>query len=467
MVMVVQDKPLTPGHLFKSKLGANSVLSMLQAVLSAVSVFVAYQIMVRAIGLEKLGLWSLLIAGTSAARLFDVSGSCGLSRFVAERHGLNDRSGMVAYIHTTLFVAIAFNLLTAAAIFFISAPLIAAFIEPKNSIEVTNLLPLALLSSIILPAISGTICSGIDGLQRAGLRAYCNLAATCIFLALSIEFIPKYGVYGYGLCLIAQQIVLSLLAWVTLIKLVPEVGWFPKQLSKDVLKRTVSYGFKIQINSVASLLSEPLAKSILTMWGGLTVLGYYELASKLVFQVKGLLVAGIQPLMPAFAGMALQAEKRNIMLVHSIKISLFGSILLFIGLLLISPIYSHILLNKIDYNMLAIIVALAFGASINIISVPIYFAAMAEGFMCWNLMSQVVVASCILFSTLFAGLLGWGSIIGGIVGGLFLGSIVCYIGNVKALGIASVLQQLNVLILTVIAVLSLFSGLIYALLQRF
>jgi hypothetical protein len=117
--------------------------------------------------------------------------------------------------------------------------------------------------------------------------------------------------------------------------------------------------------------------------------------------------------------------------------------------------------------MLAIIVALAFGASINIISVPIYFAAMAEGFMCWNLMSQVVVASCILFSTLFAGLLGWGSIIGGIVGGLFLGSIVCYIGNVKALGIASVLQQLNVLILTVIAVLSLFSGLIYALLQRF
>jgi O-antigen/teichoic acid export membrane protein len=448
MIQTLQLKRQQAHTLLRSRLGKNSFLAIVQAIVSAISMFAAYHLMLREVGLEKLGLWSALMAGTATARFMDLSGSGGLSRFVAQCQSRNDHQGMVFYIHTTLCATLVFNLIAATLVYFFATPLVQYFVDLKWSAEVHELLPLALLVSVVLPATTSAICSAIDGTQRTELRAYCNIVASIVFVIAAWQFIPQHGVFGYGIALVVQQITLWVLSWTTLKTLVQGLGWFPRKLSKAVFKTTFVFGIQIQVNSLASLLSEPLAKLMLASWGGLTALGYYELASRLVFQAKGLFVAGIQPLMPAMASMSDVPEQRNTLLIRAIKLAVVCGLVIFTSLILIGPIFSMLMLQKIDQHLLIMIVVLALGSSINMFSVPLYFASMAAGVMKWNIFSQTGVAiSVFAAGLLFGKLWGSNSIIGGIVAGLVLGSLVCYFGNARALRVTITLRGLNDMLL--------------------
>jgi O-antigen/teichoic acid export membrane protein len=49
------------------------------------------------------------------------------------------------------------------------------------------------------------------------------------------------------------------------------------------------------------MLYDPITKALLTKFGGLSLVGYYEMANKLIYQIRSLKVSANQILVPAFA----------------------------------------------------------------------------------------------------------------------------------------------------------------------
>lgn len=432
------------GRIWSHELSRNAAMSMLQALVSAASMFMAYRLMIREVGIEKLGLWSALLAGSTAARLLDVSGSSGLAKYVAERISHGDSKGLVQYVHTTLIATLAFNCIAALLILALSDVLIGHFVGPIWHAEVRTLLPIAMLGSIVLPAVTSAISSAIDGMQKAQLRAICNISSSVIFIACTVYWVPEKGIWGYGYALVAQQLYLLVVSWLALRRLIPSIGWLPSQVSRTALQESFGFGLRVQTNSLASLLSEPLAKFMLASLGGLALLGYYEVASRLVFQAKGLFVAGIQPLMPALASLNHMLDTQSALLVKAQRMCIMTGSALFIGLVLIGIPYSWIMLDRWDLHLQTMIVVLSCGATINLFSVPLYFASMAKGVMRWNIVSQLAVALCVVVSgTLGGQIFGGNAVIGGIVSGLITGGVICQFGNLYTLRLTQVMQPLQ------------------------
>ncbi len=444
-----------------SRIGRNSIASVVQAIIVAVSTFIAYRVLIQTVGIEKLGFWSVLLAGAATTRLFDVSGAGGLARFVAECESDNDQLGVVTYVHTVLCTTIVINTLVAGVIYLFSIPIIQHYVESKWIGEARALLPLAIISSIILPAVSSAICSGMDGYQRSDLRAYCNIWAVIVFLLFVFILVPKFGVYGYAVCMLIQHVALIIAGWIGLRSLNPYLGWLPQKLSLNAFKKTISYGLMIQVNSLASFLSEPVAKFMLASYSGLSAVGYYELASRLVFQTKGLFVASMQPIMPAIASFKHDRLSLSLVLNKSTRTALFMGTITFLAIISFSPLYSILMLDKIDYSLLFMLCALALGSSINIFSVPLYFAAMGVGVLKWNILSQFAVAFCIFLAGLLIGeSFANTAIIFGIAAGLVIGSVISYFGNLNALGMKIDLRVQTIKLLQLSLALTLFACLI-------
>ena len=89
------------------RLISNAAVSVVQTVISGVVLFLLYRYLLDHLGTEQLGLWSVILASTSVARLSDLGLTGSVVKFVARYRALkNDEQGMLAArIHQFLKVA--------------------------------------------------------------------------------------------------------------------------------------------------------------------------------------------------------------------------------------------------------------------------------------------------------------------------------------------------------------------------
>ena len=62
----------------------NAIAMFIQAILTSVILFLMYLFISRILGLSALGIWSVVMATTSASRLIDIGFSGGITKFVAK-----------------------------------------------------------------------------------------------------------------------------------------------------------------------------------------------------------------------------------------------------------------------------------------------------------------------------------------------------------------------------------------------
>jgi len=431
-------------YLANRQLSRNSIFAVAQTLISLLCVFGAYRILISHVGIEKVGLWSLLMAGSSLVRLGDFSGGGALARFVAVERSSQKASRPADYIHTVILTIAFLYFVFGVLLFWASEFLIHNNVSSEFVDEALLLAPYAIIN-ICLASLSSALFAGIDGTQRADQRAIIGSVAALLFVVLTFVLVPQLGAKGFGIALIAQQLMMIVTAWIVLRFHIPELGWFPYRWYKDIFRETVAFGMKIQASSLASLLFEPLAKVLLNQWGGLAVLGIYELASKLVVQARALIIAAIQPLISTFAGLRSDEDPRlRRLLVRATSATAWASIAATMAVILASPVFSWLMLGKIETNLILITCALAAGWNINSLCSPIYFAAIGKGIMKWNLLSHVVTG----LATLVGGLLlgeqfGTLGVVASMVVGLLIGTAVAMIGNAYSLGVQTIWCELR------------------------
>lgn len=410
------------------------IFAAFQSAIAIFSVFGTYRMVISSVGVEVFGLWSILISGAALAKAADVSGGSGLARFVAEcEAGRWPKIGAVSFVHTTLLFNVVLMLTVSVALLVVS-PLIITYLYPERSSEIVDLIPIVIISSVILPPISALLCATLDGLKRVGLRALIMSSSYGVLFGSTWLMIDPLGIYGFAVAVSLQHLYVIAASWLAARRYLPEFGWFPLRGSKEAFRESYRFGLSIQATSLAGIMSDPLARVIIAWSGGLQSAAYYELAVKLLQQLRGVLVAAMQPMVAQIASYPNESLDGTALIEKLVRMASIAGVIYACGVSAILPTYANVMLDGHTNQVVIYGTILSGGYGINMISVPMFFSGLARGVMRWNLRAQVCMAvSILLIGTSSSYYIGSNGVLIAQFLGLLLGSSMIVFGNAKAL----------------------------------
>jgi len=402
----------------------NAIFSVAEVLLSGLGLFFIYKNVVSTLGVSLLGVWSLVLATTAFGRLADVGISAGLARFVARELAKGEAGAPQGYIETgMLAVAAIMGVLALVAYWPIYFALGIALHGQQLDLA-REIVPYALLTFWMLN-INAVTASALLGLHRADLRSISNICGMVVQVGASLALVRGFQLKGLAWAQTAQYVVAIALSWAFVLRAVPGASLVPRRLQANLFRELLGFGAKLQIGTIANLLFEPTTKIILGHIAGTSTLGLYELAYRMVYQVRGIAITALQNLVPAFANLrekdpaALGALFRKTCRVAAlVSAPIMGAVV--VG----APVVSLIWIGAYNAEFVRLAALLSLCWSINILAAPAYFLGMGTGEVNVNVSGQVLTG---ILSPVAAYLLGshFGAYaaVGGVVAGKAIGDM--------------------------------------------
>lgn len=424
--------------MIRSGLSRNMVMSGLQSAAAIAALFLSYRLVIQALGSEALGLWSLLTALTLVVRLFDPTGAATIGRFVAiarkeaEVAGSGPPSG-ATYIDTALaLLLLLYGALALLAYVPVGWLLESQLDDPARLATALHVLPF-LLTLMVVSVVAATNSDAIDGVGRADVRAAIMIAGYFVQLALVWWLLPRFQLVGFALAQIGQYLFVTLAARGFLRRHIPELGWFPRHARRAVVRELLGYGAKLQLAALASIAADPLLRLLINHYAGLSLLGIYELASKLVVQLRGLLVSAMMPLIPQFANRGVAMGDTDRALFHRMnRIVAAGSAAIAVAAVVASPLVGLFTIGHVDHQLILVTALLAAGYFANTLGLVHYLQAQASGRLRWNIVGQFSIGiTTITVGPLLTHWVGPIAVIGAFALGLALAGFIFIAASVR------------------------------------
>ena len=400
----------------KKRISRNVLATVTQVLISGVVFFVLYRYLYDRLGVEQIGVWSLVLAATSVSRIGELGLSAGVVRFVAQALGRGDTQRAADVVQTTALTLGAFMavLLTAGYPIF---TLILGYLLPPHGVPVAMcILPYALVSLCVLVIVS-VLSGGLDGCMRMDIRSLLTGSSHLLYLTLAMLLVPKYGLVGVAQAQLIQSVGLMCVLWWALKRQLEELPMVPLYWKLPVLREMIGYGVNFQIITVVNMLFDPVIKALMSRFGGLGALGYYEMANRLILQGRSLIIEASRVMVPAIARLQEQEKgQAKELFIISYRSTFFVSAL-FYGLLGISiTAISMLWLGHDQATFIQFALLLNLGWFSNTLIGPAYFSNLGSGKLRANMYSHIIMG---LSSLLVGGALG--SLYGGL--GVILGAI--------------------------------------------
>ncbi|MBK8085093.1 MAG: hypothetical protein IPK28_15405 [Devosia sp.] len=437
-------------------LSRNALFGVGQAVIVTVCLFLAYRLVIQHAGLERFGVWSLLLAGASIARVGDVSGAGALARFVAASP-TEDAEHRADLVHTVMLTSLALNAMLGLALLFAAPFALPLFIPAAHLADAERLVPYV-IASLVLGGLAVAATAGLDGAQRADQRAAVVVFASIAFVVACAVLIPSLGVLGFGIAQLVQQATLLIIGFAVLRRHIPGLTWLPRRWRRDLFAKTTGYALRLNGISLLGLMFEPIAKFAFNYAGGPALVALYEFASRLVVQMRGLVVAAFTPLVPAFAALPDAADVRfRQILERAMRATCVAALGTAVAALVGAPLMSLFVLGRLSPELLLMNAALTAGWAINVLSLPLYFAAQGQGMLRWNFMGHALISVSVLVGA-FVLVSPFGSVglVGSIVFGILASTCAGLLGNATMFGLSGIVLRLRWWLLnTVLAIAAL------------
>jgi len=409
----------------KRRIFINAFMSVLQIILVGGVLFFLYKFLLKTIGVEQFGIWSLVLSTTSVIQAANLGLSGSVVKFVAKyvaRNELDKVSGVIQT--TTISLAVIIGVLLIAG--YPLLKIILRYIVPQNSIQLAlAILPYAMVS-IWLSVITGVFQSGIDGFQKIYIRNILLMTGSVFYAILCFLTAPRYGLFGLAYSQIINQGALFIASWFLLRKILPILPIIPIQWNKTIFKETINYGINFQAISITNLFFTPLTKALLSKFGSLSMVGYYEMSLRMIIQVRELVLSANRVLVPAIADL----QEKNPEKIRSIYLTnynlLFYLALPIHTLLIISaPFISQIWIGHYEKQFIIFTILLSAGYFINTLCAPSIISYLGIGALRWVAVGHLSIALLNFLFGIISGLLfdGYGVIVGWILS-LSIGSAI-------------------------------------------
>ena len=405
----------------------NAAMSVLQIVIISIVIFILYKFLLAEIGAKQLGIWSLVLSSTTLAQVANFGFSGSVVKFVAKYAALKEHQNASNVIQTaaiSLGVFVGFLLLIAYPRF----TKILGLIVASDSLPLAlDILPYALLSIWLMMIIS-IFQSALDGFQRIDLRSFILTFSSILNLIFCVILAPSYGLMGVAYARVAQMLLTLVAVWFMLKRCI-KLPILPCKWNKQLFKEILSYGIKYQTISITTLFYDPVTKGLLSKFGSLSMVGYYEMASRMVQQFRALVVSANQVIFPAIADLK-ERDPEKIASVYrtSYQLIFYLSLPLYSLIIVSLPVISVLWIGHYVKTFICFGVLLTLGWFLNTLSAPAYFANMGTGELRWNLIGHITIAFLNAVLGILLGLLykGFGVVSAWIIS-LAIGSSIIYL----------------------------------------
>ncbi|MCM8807625.1 MAG: oligosaccharide flippase family protein [Candidatus Omnitrophica bacterium] len=406
----------------------NSYSQILQIVVVSAIYFFLYRFLLNSIGAELFGIWSLIIAFANVPSIINLGMSGSTIKYVAKYIALNDKEKILSVIQTAIISII----LLFGCFILIIYPIIKKILYsviPRELIDVAfYLLPFGLIS-FFLRYISGIFQSALDGFQRFYLRNAVWIVSATINLILCILLVPIYGVKGAAYSFLIQNTIMILGNYIFLKKVLPELRIFLFKWDIVTFKEMFNYGGNLQLNSFAYIFIDPILKFLLGKFGGISIIAYFEMANKIIGQLKMLIISVIQTLVPIISQLKEKMpEKINEIYIKCCNITSYLSMIMFFLFMIYSPIISRIWIGRYENNFVAFSTLLCFHSFIWNITYCAEAICLGTGKLKWILIANIKIVLLSIFLGYLLGTFydGFGIIIAYTIASI-VGSVIKYI----------------------------------------
>lgn len=390
------------------KITRNATISVVQTVISALVLFLLYRYLINHLGPEELGLWSVILASTSVARLSDMGLTGSVVKFVA-RYRAQKADDQAAEVVQTAAISIALVMAVLVLAVYPLLDVVLKFAIPVESMpKALSILPWAVFS-LWLGSVGGVFQSGLDGCQRVDIRNILMILGNVFFLIAAMWLVPRYGLVGLAIGQSAQGVGLVLASWI-LLRRELVLPWLPSHWTKVKFKEMFGYAINFQITSIALLLFEPITKLLMSRYGGLTNAAYFEMASQLIGKLRALIISANYALVPAVAELCETApEKVRELYLKVYSLQFFVIVPFYAAVLIALPMISMLWIGRSEELFVKFGQILVVGWGLNNLVSTAYFFNLGVGDLKWNTIPHVVMA---LLNVLL------GFILGSTLGGL-------------------------------------------------
>lgn len=375
----------------RRSVSANALANVLQAVVGALLIFLLYRYINTTLGVDQLGVWSVILATVSASRLADFGLSAGVTRFVARDRVRKELLRAAQVVDTAALALMVLVGAIAPLLYPLIMKLLPHLFVAEHLELAKQILPYA-LTSFWLTIVAAIFQSALDGCQRMDLRAVLIISGQLLLLFIAFLLVPKYGLVGLAWAQIGQGIYLLILGRLMLRFIMPDVSFIPFRWKKNVLREMVGYGVNVQAATIFILLLDPVAKALMARFGGAASAGYFEMASQVVLKARSVIVAANQAVVPRIAELA-ESEMDRIRDFYrsNMRVVIFVTFPLLALLVSWAGVLSWLLMGFYHREFIFLVSVLAFSWGVNIFSGPAYFTNMGIGKVGWNTVSSMII----------------------------------------------------------------------------
>lgn len=371
----------------------NTVLSVVQVAVNGGLYLVLYRFLYDTVGVEGLGVWSVVLAWTSVNSVASLGMGGSAVYFVPKYLARGERPYVVELAQTGVLTVVAAVTVGAAAFYpLVRVVLRLVITEPAALQAAFEVVPYA-FASLWLTTTAGVVYSTVDGFQRVDLRNIVLMVGAAVFLGAALVLVPSRGLVGLAQAQLAQGAVVLLGSWAVLRGLLPELPAVPVRWSRRAFSEMIGYSLRFQGISLALLALEPLTKSLLARFGGVSAAGYFEMANRLAVQLRAFVATAHMALVPTLTDIGETAPDRLGAIYAAscrlVSVLVLTALPLLVGL---TPLVSVVWLGTYEPTFV-LFASLAFvGWFGNMIGNPAYFGYMGSGDIRWNLRSHLLTA---------------------------------------------------------------------------
>lgn len=376
----------------KKLIAINAISSGIQVIIVGLVYFFLYRLLLKELGVKLLGIWSLVIATSSIASLANFGFTSGMVKFVSEYNAKEEYEKINKFLFTSFFSILFFFSLIVILIFLL-AVLYIERIVPHEYVKLTlSVLPYS-LACLLINSLGGIFTSVLEGFQKNYIRNLAYIFTSLGYFGLAFILIPDFGLKGLALAQLVQALVILFIGFYNVKKICPSFRILYWNWDRVVFKSLFNYGYKFQLISIFQMLYEPMTKILISKYSGITTLGFYEMASRLVTQFRAIISTMNQVTVPVVAHY-LHTDKTAIIYIYkrSMSFIVFLVFPLVAGIVLFIPHLSVLWVGNLEPIFINSAYILSLSMLINVLNAPAYFSSLGEGKLNGLLIMHILVA---------------------------------------------------------------------------
>lgn len=367
-----------------SQLRKNIFSGSLAAAGSIITSVIAYPVYLHYLGAELYGLWAIL----GVIIYFGSVGNLGIDealiKYISEQYEKERVEEVISYISTGLNLLI-INGIILCTVCSLLGNFFAGILNLKSA-DIVRFHALfryiVVLSVFIL--IVNYINAILKGLGRFDQASYILLFGRFFGLIIAVLFfINGYRIWGIYMGQFLSFLSIFMLSSFFIYK---RIGFYyrPFVFKKDYIVKLLKFGGTMTVSKILSIMLEPFIKVVIARYIGLAEVAYFEVANKIVLQIRSLFERGISALMPEVSRLAVVVNetKANITRIMK-KINTMNSLvstLVFLFLIVFGePLLKLWLADEFNTVIVFALRIILLGYLVNLFSVPSYYYFMGKG----------------------------------------------------------------------------------------